>query len=184
MSAHMWECHLGAPSAVWVEEADRLWGSLSRGYRGYAWSSILNQSPDSHWSAITAQKLCCCALICLQLQQYQSPRPSCACRGSLSGVHCTVGPVYVTVRGMQPFGVRVHFYHSEINTLQGAGYFVITSLYMFNHKMASLISVLFNSLVLLVFSETEVRGQVIAIDMNAATWYGHAGEHLSTKWEI
>lgn len=159
--AHMRECHLWAPSAVWVEEADRLWGSLSRGYWGYAWSSILNQSPDSHWSAITAQKLCCSALICLQLQQYQSPRPSCACPGSLSGVHCTVGPVYIAVRGMRPSGVRVSFYHSEINTLQGAGYFVIASLYMFNHKIASLMSYSY-ILVLLVFWEIEVRRQMIA----------------------
>lgn len=51
-----------------VEEADRLRGRLSRGYRGHAWSSILNQSPDSQWSAITAQKLSCSALICLQLE--------------------------------------------------------------------------------------------------------------------
>lgn len=39
-----------------VEEADRLRGRLSRGYGGYAWSSILNQSPDSQSSAITPTK--------------------------------------------------------------------------------------------------------------------------------
>lgn len=92
-----------------VEEADRLRGRLSRGYRGYAWSSILNQSPDSQWSAITAQKLSCSALICLQLEPRYSSRPSSVCWGSLSGDHCPVGAVHSPVGKRQHLLVKASF---------------------------------------------------------------------------
>lgn len=66
---HMWECHLWASTAVWVEEAGRLWGGQSRGYRGCARSSILNQSGERHWCAITAEDTSTAPL----------RRPACSC---------------------------------------------------------------------------------------------------------
>lgn len=67
LCAYMWDCHLWGPSAVWVEEADRLWGRYYRGYRGYClvihFKWVSRQTLERHYSSRLLWSACSCSSI-------------------------------------------------------------------------------------------------------------------------